>query len=316
MAHDEPNLRQPAWKLQGWLERALSAMLCAREASHSDGHTAAEGHQSRKEGMSRPELQCDNKTRALWISRSNPRRDMSLRMFCFPYAGASAAVYQDWQRYLPAEVDLCLVHLPGRGSRLAEPCCQSVDEVMMGLMPELLPLLDRPFVLYGHSMGALLAFVAARRLRQHHALLPVQLMVSSSSAPQIPNVYPPLHTLPDREFIHAIIRLNGTPTEILENDDCMSLMLPIMRADFGICNRYEYSPEAPLACPISVFGGIADTTVAEERLEAWRQQTSSDFSLQMFPGDHFFLRSAQRIFLGEVVRKLQLLCSSGRQFRH
>jgi medium-chain acyl-[acyl-carrier-protein] hydrolase len=227
-------------------------------------------------------------------------------MFCFPYAGAGAGIFQDWQRSLPAEAELCLIQMPGRGARLSEPCCENVDEVILQLVPELTSLLDRPFVLYGHSMGALLAFMTARYLRNVCGLLPLQLIVSGASAPQIPRALPDIHTLPDAEFLQEIGRFNGTPKEILENAEIMSFMIPILRADFGLCNRYQYTPEAPLACPISVFGGIADRSVGKARLEAWREQTSSDFCLQMFPGDHFFLRSAQNIFLAEVARKLQI----------
>jgi medium-chain acyl-[acyl-carrier-protein] hydrolase len=101
--------------------------------------------------------------------------------------------------------------------------------------------------------------------------------------------------------------LNGTPEEVLENDELMQLLLPVLRADFALCETYVYRPEPPLDCPITAFGGLRDASVRREHLEAWREQTTSSFLLHMFPGDHFFLNTEMSLFLQTLSRILDQL---------
>jgi len=172
-----------------------------------------------------------------------------------------------------------------------------------------MPYLEVPFAFFGHSMGALASFETARQLRREHALLPVHLLVSGCRAPQLPSPYPPLHALPDPEFLKELRLLNGIPRQALEYPELIELMLPTLRADFAVYDTYTYSTEPPLECPISAFGGLQDGKVSRDCLAAWRDQTSTSFSLQMFPGDHFFLHTAQPLLLQTLYRELHLLVS-------
>jgi len=142
-------------------------------------------------------------------------------------------------------------------------------------------------------------------LRREHGPGPVHLFVSGRRAPQVPDPDPPTYNLPEPEFLEELRRLNGTPKAVFEHPELMQLMIPILRADFELVQTYMYLPEPPLDCPISAFGGLQDEDVTREHLEAWRDQTTASFSLQMFPGDHFFLHTAQAFLLQTIACKLQ-----------
>jgi len=224
-----------------------------------------------------------------WISFRKPRPEARLRLFCFPYAGAGALIFRTWSDGLPADVEVCPVQLPGRGTRLMERPFIRLAPLVEALAQALVQLLDRPFAFFGHSLGALVSFELARRVRKQYGMDPVRLFVSAGRAPQIPHRGPAIHTLPEEQFVAELRRLNGTPRELLSHVELMEIMLPLLRADFALYETYVYSSEAPLNCPISAFGGLLDHSVNDSDLEAWRAQTSMFFSLRMFPGDHFFL---------------------------
>jgi medium-chain acyl-[acyl-carrier-protein] hydrolase len=155
-------------------------------------------------------------------------------------------------------------------------------------------------------MGALVSFELTRLLRQQNEISPVHLFVSGRRAPQIPDPKPPIHALPELEFIEELRRLNGTPEAVLENAELMQLLLPILRADFTVLETYVYTHQPPLDCPITVFGGLQDQEANPDELEAWREQTSASFSLQMFPGDHFFINSDRLLLMEVLSKKLHL----------
>jgi medium-chain acyl-[acyl-carrier-protein] hydrolase len=240
-----------------------------------------------------------------WITRRKPSPQARLRLFCFPYAGGGVSIFRAWSDGLPADVEVCPVQLPGRGTRLMEPPFTRLSPLIEALTQALFPLLDKPFAFFGHSLGALVSFELARQLRRQYAVQPVCLFISADRAPQIPNRDPSIHSLPEEEFLVELRRLNGTPREVLEDEELRQIMLPLLRADFAIYETYRYSTEPPLNCPISAFGGWQDHRVNRGDLEAWRDQTSGSFSLRMFPGDHFFLNTTQPALLRVLSQELR-----------
>jgi medium-chain acyl-[acyl-carrier-protein] hydrolase len=229
-----------------------------------------------------------------WLRCYQPNPDASLRLFCFPYAGGSAALFRTW--VLP-NVEVWGVQLPGRGDRFSEPPITNITMILDVLIPDLRSYFDRPYAFFGHSMGALLGFEMARRSG------PECLFVSGRRAPQIKNAQQ-LHTLSDEAFLLELRRLNGTPPQVLENAELMALFLPILRADFAVCETYAYQEAAPLGCPIAAFGGTDDRTEPLQLLQGWRSQTTGEFSLQELPGDHFFLQTQQQVLLEEITKRL------------
>ena len=193
--------------------------------------------------------------------------------------------------------------------RLKEAPFTQLAPLVEAIAQSLLPYLDKPFAFFGHSMGGLTSFEAARLLRRTYARSPVHLFVSGRRAPQIPDSDSPIHTLPDAEFLKELRHLNGTPEAVLANEELMQLLLPTLRADFAVLETYTYQTESPLNCPITAFGGLQDPEVSCEMLEAWQEQTSATFSLQMFFGDHFFIHTAQSLLLQSLNQSLNRITS-------
>ena len=238
-----------------------------------------------------------------WFLCFKPNPSASVRLFCFPYAGGMATLFRSWAQTLPNYIEVYAAQPPGRGGRISEPAFTHLGPMVESVGAAIKPHLDKPFAFFGHSMGALISFDLAHLLRAEGEPEPVHLFVSGRGAPHLRQ--PENHTflLPDAEFIDEIRRLNGTPPEVLEHAELMELMLPLLRADFSVSQTYEYTPRAPLSCPMTVFAGLADAATREQ-LEAWGELTTSDFSLRMFPGDHFFLHAAQLDILRIISQKL------------
>ena len=245
-----------------------------------------------------------------WLVGSGSNPNAQLRLFCFPYAGGNALIYRNWAGNLPPSVEVCPVQLPGRGNRLQEPSFTRLVDLVQALNQALFPYFDKPFAFFGHSMGAMIAFELARSLRRDYGLEPMHLFVSGRVAPQIRRQEPITYDLPEPELLEELRRLNGTPKEVLEHPELMQLMLPLIRADFQVVQTYKYSPEPPLSCPISAFGGLQDQGVSRAALEAWREQTAATFIIRMFDGDHFFLHGVQPLFLSILAQELYGLVKS------
>lgn len=242
-----------------------------------------------------------------WLVTQPAQTQAGLNLFCFPYAGGSAQIFRDWQRAFPpsTRVQVWAIQYPGRATRMREAPLTGYESLLEGLTPALLPLLlKKPFAFFGHSMGAMLAFELTRALRRQHSLAPRRLFVSGRGAPHVAADEPLTYNLPEAEFIEKLRQLKGTPAEVLEHEELLQLMLPILRADFELVETYRYEAEPPLQCPVSVYGGLDDEEVKQEQLEAWCELTVASCSFKMFAGDHFFLHTARPLLLEAVRRDL------------
>lgn len=246
-------------------------------------------------------------SKSQWVTFCRPVPDAKLRLFCFPYAGGTSLTYRAWPLGLPADVEVCAIQLPGHGTRLHEPLFDRLTPLLDALVPNLVPFLNKPFVFFGHSMGALLAFELSRRLRNDYARLPQHLFISGHRPAQTRDTKKRTFDLPEPEFIEELRRLNGTPTEVLEHPELLEVMIPVLRADFAIAQTYQYVDEQPLECDLTAFGGVSDTTVNREHLEVWQTHTSGKFKLRMFLGDHFYLHTARTSLLQTIALDLRQL---------
>lgn len=240
---------------------------------------------------------------APWVSPADFQKRPAIRLFCFPYAGGSESVFRDWQRHLPGFIEVCAVRLPGRGVRIKEPAFTVLDDLVQAAALGLVKHINRPFAVFGHSMGAIIAFELARQLRREYGLEPVHLFVSGRCSPQTVR-QDHAGDLPDSEFIDLLKMINGTTTEALGDPELMQLMLPVLRADFALGRSHTHRLEAPLASPITVFGGLEDPTITRACLEGWREHTRSEFRIRMLPGSHFFLNTEQPLLLMAIAREL------------
>jgi medium-chain acyl-[acyl-carrier-protein] hydrolase len=199
-------------------------------------------------------------------------------------------MFSSWRRRLAEHVDLCLVHLPGRGRRMGEPPFKRLDALVEAIADVITDELQHPFAFYGHSMGAVISFELTRELRRRHGVGPQQLFLSGRRAPQMSSSKQATFNLPDEEFIAEVSKLNGTPKELFQVAETRELFLPVLRADFEIVDTYEYASAAqPLSCPITVYGGLQDANVPVESLSAWAKETHAGCKVRTFPGDHFFI---------------------------
>jgi surfactin synthase thioesterase subunit len=236
----------------------------------------------------------------IWRAR-NPGH--SHRLICFPHGGAGAGAYADWAGLLPPEIELVAVQLPGRQNRIAEEPFSEVGPLVTVLTHALRPVLDGPCAFFGHSGGASLAYELTKALRSRGRRGPQQLFLSGRAAPDVTGI-PQLHDLPDDEFRAEMRALGGIEPEIAEDDDVMADLLPLLRADFGLWERYRPTPSSPLDCPITVLCGESDPRAPLAGVARWRAYTTAEFSTQIYAGGHFyFLESTAEVvsFIGRTM---------------
>ena len=241
-----------------------------------------------------------------WTGRNldHTGRQPRIRLFCFPYAGGGAGVFRAWQDDLPETIQVCPIQLPGRENRFREPPFARLENLVEALATALFPLFNMPFALFGHSMGALIAFELARTLRAT-GVVPTHLFVGAARPPHLHKTDAPIHLLEDKKFVDALRRrVNGIPEAVLRSPDLLQALLPTLRADLALCERYLYARGEPLDCPISALGGEQDQTIELQQLAGWRVHTRASFDLQRFPGNHFFIAEARTPVLRSIITAL------------
>ena len=231
------------------------------------------------------------------------RVETSVSLLCLPCAGASATMYLRWRRLLPQWVRVVPVELPGRGSRLAESGARDFDSLVAQLCAEQAEAMRGRFAIFGHSMGALLAFGMARRLRSMGHALPLALLASASAAPSRRDPDRFAGKSGDAALIGDLRKQGGTPEEVFASPELMRITLDVLGADYGVCEGFRYPGEAPLPMPVHVFAG-RDDDIEAERIHAWSAETSGAFSLDWFNGGHFFIREQETAFLGALSQRL------------
>lgn len=250
-------------------------------------------------GRSRPPAA----TGSRWLARPRRAQEPTLRMFCVPHVGAGAAAFNSWNPLLPTEVELCGVRLPGRESRLREPLVADWAEVVDALMAALPPLLDLPYVLLGHCSGSVLTYELARRLIAAGHPAPAMVVLSSTPGPSARRIDEPLHLLPRQELLEQVVAFGGMPPEILDDPELMDIFERILRADYQVIERLEYSAGPPLDVPITVIGGKHDEFVSEESMVAWATETTRGLTVHLLDAGHYILSEAGPL-VADIIRPL------------
>jgi len=233
-----------------------------------------------------------------------------VRMVCLPYAGGGASAFRRWAPLLPPGVELVAAQPPGREARFVEAPLRALAPMVEGLRDAIAPLLDRPVVFFGHSLGALVAFELIRALRAAGLPQPAHLFVSGRRAPDIALGRRAFHDLPRDELIEELRGMNGTASGVLEHPELMDMMLPVLRADFEVHDTYRYCPAAPLDVPISVLGGLDDIATDAANLAAWEGMTTGPSRVRMFRGGHFFIEQSRDDVLDAVRAELAPLLAT------
>ncbi|EPJ45258.1 MAG: hypothetical protein OFPII_29030 [Osedax symbiont Rs1] len=232
-------------------------------------------------------------TDSRWLIRSQPQPDAIYRLLCLPYAGGNASLFHSWPAQLP-ELDMLAVQPPGRASRLMEPNCRDMSEYVEGLLLALEPWLDRNWAIFGHSMGALAGYALLQRLQRSGLPLPDYFFISASKGPQVENRIKKISYLDDECFIEELKKLNGTPTQVLENQELINFCLPFIRADFHLIENYLLGEFKPLPVTPILLCGTEDDITPQDML-LWNKLFKKSATVSMFPGNHFFLHEEDNL---------------------
>jgi len=273
-----------------------------------------------------PDLGAQHQERATgWLVRPLIRPETELRLFCFPFAGGGTVTYRPWTEYLDPRIELVAVEPPGRQTRLGEEPIDDLDRFLAELIPEMIPLLDRPFAFFGHCLGGLTLYETARALMRVHGKTAAHLFVSGARPPQRlktpgdfevrllelmanhpeSNMLAPIHAQPEDVFI-SLIRLFQIPAtdEMVENEELRALILPTVRAEFAMADAYKWKHREPLPIPITCFTGHEDLYVSREDAEAWAGLTCARYQLHYRDGAHFLVEDDEGFLLKVIAREL------------
>jgi medium-chain acyl-[acyl-carrier-protein] hydrolase len=225
------------------------------------------------------------------------------RLYCFPYAGGSAAIFRGWNVALGESIEVVPLEYPGRGRRIRERPCDSLPSLLSELTSEILLRPPAPTAFFGYSLGALVAYEMARLLDVRIGASLTHLLVAAFGAP---HMRPPATGPEAQADLATRLRvLGGTPEELLADESLLAVLAPAIEADFGIVDRYVYEPAPLLTCPITVLGGSDDSNVSARRLRGWRSLTTERCEVHLLPGGHFFLHEQTSSILRLVAKALQ-----------
>jgi medium-chain acyl-[acyl-carrier-protein] hydrolase len=241
----------------------------------------------------------------LWLPFQKGPSAARRRLFCFPFAGGTASIYRKWLSEFPADVEVVPVQLPGRERRMREPAFRDLDPLLDVLVDVLQPEFDRPFAFFGHSMGAIIAYGLGRRLQEIGARGPSHLFVSARVAAHLVPREEPIHAMERPQFVAALKAMGGTPPEVLDHKELMDMMEPLLRADLGLNEAYQYRDGPLLQCPITAFCGAQDQEAKEGRMRQWEDLTTGAFRFHLFPQGHFFLEQARTELIQEICNDLE-----------
>jgi medium-chain acyl-[acyl-carrier-protein] hydrolase len=248
--------------------------------------------------------------RTAWLVVPKPNPDAAVRLFCFPYAGAGASTYREWANLVLPTVELMIVQYPGREERYSEPLHKHVDSLLPILSESLLGCIDKPFVFFGHSMGAGIAHRLLLAWQQRDVACAQHLIVSGARAPQLISDRPTSSELDDCQFLSLLQNRGGMPEELLQNAELMEVLMPRLRADFQLAETLPPVAHKLLNCPISAFGGHHDSEISLNDIDEWRLQTLSVFKAWGFKGDHFFIQNSRAQVISIVNHILALEINS------
>ncbi len=235
-----------------------------------------------------------------WFTTLKPNPNARLRLICLPYAGGSAGVFSSLADGLTEDIELVALQLPGRGVRLMETPYDSLPDLVQDLMSPMSTLTTKPYVLFGHSFGSRLGFEVMRKMGELNIDRPVHFIASGCKAAHIRSTDNPIHMLPETQFLAKLSDYGGTHKEIMANAELLSMLLPMLRADFKMAETHKAEIQTPFSCSVSVFGGINDAGVSEATLLEWQVHFIKQIELTLFNGGHFFLEKQRQEF-GEKI---------------
>ncbi|HEY2579494.1 MAG TPA: alpha/beta fold hydrolase [Streptosporangiaceae bacterium] len=234
---------------------------------------------------------------AAWFGRSTCPPGSTHLLFCLPLAGGGASLFATWQRVIGTAIEVLPIQLPGREARFTEPVSHSPDDIAAAVAVRA----NRPYAIYGHSMGGRLGFEVIRSLSRIGAPLPVRFYPAAARPPDHPEKFGDISQYGDDEFLDALAERLGAPNELRDQPELRDLLLPLLRADFDWVSKYRPSPGPPLPVPFVAIAGADDSEPTPQEMQDWARYTAASFRQHTLPGGHFFLRTATRELV-ELIR--------------
>ncbi|CAM5273071.1 thioesterase [Streptomyces californicus] len=246
-----------------------------------------------------------------WLRRYRPVDQPRVRLVCFAHAGGGPSAFRTWPASLPSDVEVLVVRYPGRQDRVAEPCLERMEPMVEAVTEALTPLRDRPLVLFGHSMGAWIAYEVAQRIPVRALLVSGQVPPSrrSSARPGSARRGDASAGLSDAALIEEVKRLGGYDAQLFEDPELRDLVLPPIRADFTLVQNYRAARPSLLGCPVRAFYGEDDTDSRADDVDAWAEVTTGPFTAHRFPGGHFYLADHEAALLRELFSLPEVSCA-------
>jgi surfactin synthase thioesterase subunit len=226
-----------------------------------------------------------------WVTCPAPAPDARVRLFCLPFAGGGASLYRAWSKALAPHIEVCPIQLPGRENRFKETAHRDVNTLAPAIANQLQFYLDKPYLVYGHSMGALLAFEVLRLLQQKGQALPEAAILGAHRAAHLPLKRQPMIELDDAAFIGKLVTFGGFPEEVLRSKELLQFVLPTLRADFTLCDSYRHQPSEALDCPVVMVAGTRDQEVCPQDMQPWQRHSLHPARLIELDAGHFFLKT-------------------------
>ena len=234
-----------------------------------------------------------------WATRPDPRPDARVRLVCFPHAGGGAAAFRGWTVELPETVELVAVRLPGRESRFGEPAIADWPTLLDSLDTALQEVVARPYVLLGHSLGAMIAYEVACRMTALGSP-PLGLVLVGCRAPHLPMLVPAIHDLEGDDFVAQLGRFAGTDPRVLADPRLLKLLAPMLRADLALAETWPPGPSVPVEVPLTTFSGRDDPMAPPATVAAWSGYARDRFTAHQLDGDHFSLLAQPSRLLGPM----------------
>ncbi|HCH00620.1 MAG TPA: thioesterase [Vibrio sp.] len=245
-----------------------------------------------------------------WLTCYKPNPQAKVRLICFPYAGGSASVFHSWLQWLPEWVELHAVQLPGRAERMAEPNIKNMKDYIQGIRSELVALTDKPYALFGHSMGALAAFETSVMLHEAKLPQPEHCLFSAALSPHRQNRMKPISDLPQQAFVEELKKLNGTPEQVFNTPGLLDFCLPYIRADFSVVEQFTTEFSGQLPCKSTVIYGSEDKMNGND-MQEWQSFFTQEVDIKEFTGGHFFIHYKDNVMkvIEELLTRLKHLPS-------
>ncbi|SJN59057.1 Linear gramicidin dehydrogenase LgrE [Vibrio ruber DSM 16370] len=226
-----------------------------------------------------------------WLYCPKKNKDAEKRIFIFPHAGGTAQGYKKWAEVLfeRNNVEVCIVQLPGRAERMHEEHVVHMPSLVNGLLESIQHFLDKPYICFGHSLGCLVCFELMKEIRSKSLRMAELMILSAKRAPHLPRQYDKISSQSKLDLVRTLKTFDGTPSFILDDDDLLNILLPIMRNDFLLDESYIYNDSESLDIPLMILGADKDLLASQSELLAWEKHTLNKFNYKIYSGSHFYI---------------------------